>query len=152
MEFFIDILWYVVYNGNKLLRANRVEVYMDESNIQLFEDKRIRTAWDEENEEWLFSIVDVVGALTEQPTQRNASTYWAVMKKRLADEGASQLLTNCKQLRLKAADGKRYRTDVANTDKSRDAAARLPETREKRLSLIQVNLLSLLKMLLISAS
>ena len=89
---------------------------MDENNkIQLFEDKRIRTAWDEENEEWLFSIVDVAGVLTEQVTQRNASTYWAVLKKRLIEEGF-QLLTNCKQLKLLASDGKRYNTDVANTE------------------------------------
>lgn len=89
---------------------------MDGNEIQLFEDKRIRTAWDEENEEWLFSIVDVVGVLTEQPTQRGASTYWAVMKKRLIEEGADQLLTNSKQLKMKAADGKRYNTDVASTE------------------------------------
>ena len=89
---------------------------MAENKIQLFEDKRIRTAWDEEHEEWLFSIVDVVGVLTNQPTPRNASTYWAVMKKRLIDEGAEQLLTNCKQLKMKSADGKRYNTDVANTE------------------------------------
>ncbi len=89
---------------------------MNNDSIQLFEDKRIRTAWDEENEEWLFSIVDVVAVLTDQATQRSASTYWAVMKKRLSEEGAAQLLTNCKQLKMKAADGKRYSTDVANTE------------------------------------
>ena len=89
---------------------------MDENKIQLFEDKRIRTAWDEENEEWLFSIIDVVGALTDQQTPRNASTYWAVMKNRLAVEGANQLLTNCKQLKMTAADGKKRLTDVANTE------------------------------------
>ena len=89
---------------------------MEESKIQLFEDKRIRTAWDAENEEWLFSVVDVVGVLTEQPTQRNASTYWAVLKKRLIDEGANQLLTNCKQLKMTAEDGKKRLTDVANTE------------------------------------
>ena len=89
---------------------------MDENRIQLFENKRIRTAWDEENDEWLFSIVDVVGVLTEQMTQRNASTYWAVLKKRLNEEGADQLLTNCKQLKMKAADGKRYNTGVANIE------------------------------------
>ncbi len=89
---------------------------MDESNkIQLFEDKRIRTAWDEEEQEWYFSVVDVVSILTDQATPRNASTYWAVLKKRLIEEGF-QLLTNCKQLKLKAADGKRYNTDVANTE------------------------------------
>jgi len=89
---------------------------MDENKIQLFEDKRIRTAWDEENEEWLFSIIDVVGALTDQQTPRNASTYWAVMKNRLAVEGANQLLTNCKQLKMTAADGKKRLSDVANTE------------------------------------
>ena len=88
----------------------------DQNKIQLFEDKRIRMAWDEENEEWLFSVVDVVGVLTEQQSPRNASTYWAVMKKRLAEEGSSQLLTKCKQLKMKAADGKKYNTDVANTE------------------------------------
>ena len=89
----------------------------EENNIQLFENKRIRTAWDEEKEEWYFSIVDVVAVLTDQPTQRNASTYWAVLKKRLKEEGADQLLTNCKQLKLKSPkDGKRYSTDVADTE------------------------------------
>lgn len=90
---------------------------MDEnnSNIQLFEDKRIRTAWDEEEQEWYFSVVDVVSVLTGQATPRSSSTYWAVLKKRLIEEGF-QLLTNCKQLKLKAADGKRYKTDVANTE------------------------------------
>ena len=79
-----------------------------QDKIQLFEDQPIRTAWDAEQEEWFFSVVDVVGILTEQPTQRNASTYWAVLKKRLKNEGADQLLTNCKQLKLKSPkDGKR---------------------------------------------
>ena len=88
----------------------------DTESLQLFEDQPIRTAWDAEAEEWFFSIVDVVGALTDQPDARHASTYWAVLKKRLKNEGADQLLTNCKQLKLKAADGKRYKTDVANTE------------------------------------
>ena len=89
---------------------------MDKNRIQLFEDKRIRTAWDEENEEYFFSIVDVVGVLTEQQTQRGASNYWAKLKERLNEEGANQLLTNCQQLKMKAADGKRYLTDVANAE------------------------------------
>ena len=89
---------------------------MDQDKIKLFEDQPIRTAWDEEHEEWYFSIVDVIAALTGQPDSRHASTYWAVLKKRLKDEGADQLLTNCKQLRLKAADGKRRMTDVATTE------------------------------------
>lgn len=84
--------------------------------IQLFENKRIRTAWDAEKEEWFFSIVDVVAVLTDQPDARHASTYWAVLKKRLNDEGAGQLLTNCKQLKMRATDGKMRLTDVANTE------------------------------------
>lgn len=69
------------------------------TSIKLFEDKKVRTAWDEDEEEWYFSIVDVISILTNQDTPRSASTYWAVLKKRLNDEG-SELLTNCKQFRL----------------------------------------------------
>ena len=84
---------------------------------QLFEDKRIRTAWDGEKEEWYFSIVDVVAVLTDQPDQRGASNYWAKLKQRLKEEGADQLLTNCQQLKMKSPkDGKRYNTDVADTE------------------------------------
>lgn len=88
----------------------------DNNKIQLYEDQPIRTAWDEEREEWYFSIVDVVGVLTEQPNQRGASNYWAKLKQRLKEEGADQLLTNCQQLKMKATDGKRRLTDVANTE------------------------------------
>ena len=85
--------------------------------IQLFENKRIRTAWNEEKEEWYFSIVDVVAVLTDQPDQRGASNYWAKLKQRLKEEGADQLLTNCQQLKMKSPkDGKRYNTDVADTE------------------------------------
>jgi prophage antirepressor-like protein len=86
-----------------------------ENKIQLFEDKKIRTIWDADKDEWYFSVVDVCGALTEQFTQRNASTYWAVLKNRLKKEGADELLTNCKQLKLKSSDGKMYNTDVLDT-------------------------------------
>lgn len=87
-----------------------------DDKIQLFEDKRIRTAWDEEKEEWYFSIVDVVGVLTDQPDARHASTYWAVLKKRLNEEGANELLTDCKQFKMTATDGKKRLTDVADTE------------------------------------
>ena len=97
-----------------LVRRN--VIMSNTESLQLFEDRLIRTAWDAEVEQWYFSIVDVVAVLTEQPDARHASTYWAVLKKRLKNEGADQLLTNCKQLRLKAADGKRYKTDVADTE------------------------------------
>ena len=89
---------------------------MDENNkIQLFEDKRIRTAWDIEKEEWYFSVVDVVAVLTEQPDYQGARNYWKVMKKRLKDEG-NELVTNCNRLKMKAADGKYRLTDVADTE------------------------------------
>ena len=88
---------------------------MDDSKIQLFEDKRIRSAWDEENEEWYFSIVDVVGILTEQPTRRRATLYWGKLKQRLKEEG-SELLTDCQQLKMTAEDGKKRLTDVANSE------------------------------------
>ena len=85
--------------------------------IQLFEDQKIRVAWDAEREEWYFSIVDVVAVLTEQETLRGASNYWAKLKERLKAEGADQLLTNCQQLKMKSPkDGKRYKTDVADTE------------------------------------
>ena len=87
----------------------------NEENLQLFENQPIRTAWDAEAEEWFFSIVDVVGVLTDQPDARHAAKYWSVLKVRLKNEG-SQLTTNCSQLKLKSADGKRYSTDVANTE------------------------------------
>jgi len=83
--------------------------------IQLFEDKRIRTAWNEDEQEWYFSIVDVVAILTDQSTPRGASNYWAKLKERLVAEGA-ELLTNCQQFKMTATDGKKRLTDVANTE------------------------------------
>lgn len=84
--------------------------------IQLFEDKRIRTAWDEEKEEWHFSVVDVVSVLTEQPDYQAARNYWKVTKKRLKDEG-NETVTSCNQLKMTASDGKKRLTDVADTEK-----------------------------------
>lgn len=82
------------------------------NNIQIFENKKIRTAWDNEKEEWYFSIVDVVGVLTDSPNPRK---YWSVLKTRLRKEG-SELTTNCSQLKMKShTDGKYYKTDVADT-------------------------------------
>jgi hypothetical protein len=82
------------------------------SNIKLFESKQIRSIWNEEDLKWYFSIVDVVGVLTDSPNPRK---YWSVLKTRLKKEG-SQLTTNCSQLKLEAADGKYYLSDVANTE------------------------------------
>ncbi len=88
----------------------------EQNEMQLFEDQPIRTAWDAENEEWLFSVVDVVGVLTEQPDYDGARNYWKVLKNRLNKEG-SQLVTSCNQLKMKSPkDGKRYLTDVADTE------------------------------------
>lgn len=84
-------------------------------SIQLFENKRIRTAWDEDKEEWYFSVVDVVAVLTDQPDTRHAAKYWSVLKTRLKKEG-SELTTNCSQLKMTAEDGKRRLTDVADTE------------------------------------
>ena len=89
---------------------------MNNDAIQLFEDQPIRSAWDAEREEWYFSVVDVVGALTDQKDQRGASNYWAKLKQRLKAEGADELLTNCQQLKLRSKDGKRRLTDVADTE------------------------------------
>ena len=81
---------------------------MENDKLQLFEDKAIRTAWDAEEEEWYFSVVDVVGVLTDSP---NPNNYWKVLKKRLKDEG-NQSVTSCNQLKLESPkDGKRYLTD-----------------------------------------
>lgn len=87
----------------------------ENDKLQMFEDRPIRTAWDETQEEWYFSVVDVVAVLTEQTDNRRAAKYWSVLKTRLKNEG-SELTTNCSQLKMKAADGKRRLTDVANTE------------------------------------
>ena len=83
-----------------------------QESLQLFEDQPVRTAWDEEHEEWYFSIVDVVGVLTES---KDPTTYWRKLKQRLKEEG-NETVTNCHGLKMKAADGKRRLTDVANTE------------------------------------
>ena len=87
---------------------------MDEKNkIQLFEDKRIRTAWNEEEEEWYFSVVDVVAVLTDSENPRR---YWSDLKRKIKKEGADQLYEKIVQLKMKSSDGKYYETDVANTE------------------------------------
>jgi len=80
--------------------------------VKLFEQTKIRTVWDEDQEKWFFSIVDVIAVLTESANPR---TYWKVLKNRLAKEG-NESVTNCNQLKLQAADGKKYLTDVADTE------------------------------------
>jgi hypothetical protein len=80
--------------------------------IKLFNEKRIRSHWDNEQEKWYFSVVDIVGVLTES---ENPNNYWKVLKNRLKKEG-SELVTNCNQLKMQSADGKYYKTDVADTE------------------------------------
>lgn len=80
--------------------------------IKLFESKKIRSVWDDDKEKWYFSIVDVVGVLTDSP---NPNNYWKVLKHRLAKEG-SELVTDCNQLKMQSSDGKYYKTDVADTE------------------------------------
>lgn len=82
--------------------------------IQLFEGQKVRTVWSEDEQQWYFSIVDVVAILTEQPDAKRASTYWSVLKGRLRKEGADQPLTNCKKLKMLSADGKLHPTDAAD--------------------------------------
>lgn len=81
-------------------------------SIRLFEERKVRAIWDDEQEEWYFSIVDVISILTDSPNPRK---YWSVLKTRLKREG-SELTTNCSQLKMQAVDGKKYLTDVANTE------------------------------------
>ena len=80
--------------------------------IKIFEEKKVRTVWDDETEEWFFSVVDVVAILTDSP---NPSNYWKVLKHRLRKEG-NESVTNCNQLKLPSTDGKYYKTDVATTE------------------------------------
>ena len=107
----------------------------EREQLQLFEDQPIRTAWDDEQEEWYFSVVDVVGVLTGQTTQRGASNYWAKLKQRLKAEGADELLTNCQQLKLKAADGKRRLTDVCTTEQLLRIIQSIPSPKAEPLKL-----------------
>ena len=84
--------------------------------IQLFENRNVRTLWDEQEEEWYFSIVDVVAILTDQKDSKKASTYWSVLKGRLRKEGADEPLTKCKKLKMLSADGKSHPTDAATAE------------------------------------
>ena len=94
------------------MRCSKV---LQSDKIQLFEDQSIRTAWDDEQEQWYFSIVDIVQVLTDQPDFNTARKYWNKLKQRLSDEG-SELVTYCHQLKMKSPkDGKHYKTDVADT-------------------------------------
>ena len=85
------------------------------SDIKLFESKKVRTHWDGENEKWYFSIVDIIGILTDQPSSDRARNYWKVLKSRLLKEG-NETVTNCNQLKLQAEDVKMRLTDVGDVE------------------------------------
>ncbi|MBU1657713.1 hypothetical protein KKG72_01500 [bacterium] len=87
----------------------------NKKSIQLFEEQSVRTHWDEDEEKWLFFIVDVVAILTEQIDYQGARNYWKVLKHRLLNEG-NQTVTDCNQLKMPAQDGKMRLTDVADTE------------------------------------
>ncbi len=86
-----------------------------QNEIKIFEDKQVRTIWDEEQEKWYISIIDVISVLTEQSSYQGARNYWKVLKHRLLKEG-NQSVTNCNQLKMQSSDGKYYLTDVADTE------------------------------------
>ena len=105
-----------IFNCSETIDAiYRKEVEMEQNNeLKLFEDKKIRTKWNDEEERWYFSVVDIVAALTDNDYQTGRK-YWSVLKTRLKKEG-SELTTNCSQLKMQSADGKYYNTDVMNTE------------------------------------
>ncbi|MDR2884046.1 MAG: Bro-N domain-containing protein [Deferribacteraceae bacterium] len=86
-----------------------------QDKVKLFEEKQVRAIWDEKADKWWFSIIDIISVLTEQADYTKSRKYWSVLKLRLKKEG-SELTTNCSQLKMQAADGKRYLTDVADTE------------------------------------
>ena len=92
--------------------AEQIDDMTKKQAIQLFEERKVRTIWDDEHEKWYFSIVDVVAVLTES---ENPQTYWRVLKNRLKKEG-NETVTNCNALKLRAADGKMRLTDVADQE------------------------------------
>ena len=95
-----------IYFGRKIMTKNQA--------IQLFQERKVRTIWDDQEEKWYFSIVDVVSVLTDSDYQ-TARKYWKVLKGRLSKEG-NETVTNCYQLKMKASDGKMRLTDVADTE------------------------------------
>ena len=101
------------------------------TDIKVFEGNQIRTVWDADEGKYYFSVVDVVQVLTEQSTVRGASTYWAVLKKRINED---ELLTNCKQLKLPAADGKNYKTDVTDVENLLDLLQYIPSKKVETFS------------------
>jgi hypothetical protein len=93
------------------------EIAMDNNKVQLFENKKIRSVWDEDQEKWWFSILDIIAILTDQSDYKKVRNYWKWLKNKLKDEGSeNELVSNTNQLKLLAADGKYYKADVADTE------------------------------------
>ncbi len=104
----------MIFGENKNVCVYLIEKHESmtkENTIKLFQDQRVRVEWDKEEEKWYFSIVDVIGILTQSVNPRK---YWSVLKTRLKKEG-SQLATNCSQLKMQSADGKYYKTASAKS-------------------------------------
>ena len=106
--------------------------------IKLFEEKKVRTVWDDEHEKWYFSIVDVVAILTDS---LNPNNYWKVLKHRLKKEG-NESVTNCNQLKLVSSDGKRYKTDVADTEQLLRLIQSIPSHKAEPFKLWMANVAS----------
>ena len=103
--------------------------------IKIFEEKKVRTVWDDEQEKWYFSIVDVCGVLTDSPNPRN---YWKVLKHRLVKEG-NETVTNCNQLKFQAEDGKMRLTDVADTEQLFRLIQSIPSPKAELLKDLEVS-------------
>ena len=103
--------------------------------IKLFEEKKVRTVWDDEQEKWYFSIVDVCGVLSDSPNPRN---YWKVLKHRLVKEG-NETVTNCNQLKFQAEDGKMRLTDVADTEQLFRLIQSIPSPKAELLKDLEVS-------------
>ena len=109
---FVSQIIIIFADAYQKVLQTKVEGYMTKREIsKLFEDRKIRTVWDDKEEKWYFSIVDVVGVLTDQPDIEHARNYWKVLKHRLKKEG-NEAVTNCNQLKLRSSDGKSYKTDL----------------------------------------
>ncbi len=99
--------------GRKVKKINRA--MKKDTSIKLFEENKVRSQWDEEQEKWYFSVIDIVAILTEQKEYKKAQSYWTTLKNRLKNEG-SEVVTKCDNLKLIASDGKKYLTDVADIE------------------------------------
>ena len=109
-----NIIFVCLYRRIKTHLSN-ITGMIKKQAIQLFQERKVRTVWDDEQEKWYFSIVDVCGVLTDSKNALTARKYWNKLKQRLKEEG-NETVTNCHQLKMPAADGKMRLTDVADTE------------------------------------